>query len=267
MNIIDEPESKLDRLLRLASTEPAHRPEFCQHLLDSLAYVIGSTGDDELGEKYLDKGSSISLQSWERPDGTSVIPFFTSLLHLQKSVETESNYLELPVRILFEMTLGSELMINPNSEYGKEFLPDEVASLLQNGIGQETQQRVIEHETEILIGEPDKYPSIMIDSLTTLFSKHDCVAAAYLALIQDEGEDEVPNLIIGLQGEGDLDRVIQEAAAVAWDTTDEDEIVDFITLGEDEDDGISEYFFNESKPFYDRSWGSRLKDNTLTGKA
>ena len=267
MNIIDEPESKLDRLLRLAATEPAHRPEFCRHLLESQVYVIGSTGNDEPGEKYLDKGSTISLQSWERPDGSTAIPFFTSLLNLQKSVETETSYLELPVRVLFEMTLGSELMINPHSEYGKEFLPEEIESLLKNGIIQEARQRLIEEETEILIGEPDSYPSVMIDSLTTLFSKHPQVAAAYLALIQDEGADEEPNLIIGLQGEGELDTVIQEAAAVAWDTTADDEVVDFVILDEDDEDGISEYFLKESRPFYERSWGSKLKDNVITGKA
>jgi len=266
MNIIDEPENKLESLLRLAASEPAHRPEFCKVLMQSPLLVLGESGDSLEGEKHLEEGSSLSIQHWEQDDGTSVIPVFTSLETLQSSIESDESYLEIPAQALFEMTLGSILMLNPDSEYGKEFLPEEIESLLAGGIGQHAIERTIEHQAEVMIGEPEHYPALLVDSLTTLFSKHNNVKAAYLGMVHDPAQDEQPNLLIGLQGEGDLHAVIQEAGAVAWDTTDEEEVVDFMII-EQGDEGIAEYFFNETKPFYDSRWGSKMEPYSEPGKA
>jgi len=266
MNIIDEPENQLERLLRLAAKEPAHRPEFYRVLLDSPVFVLGSTDDEEMGEKYLEEGSALSLVNWQKEDGTSVIPFFSSFDTLQTSIEEDVGYLELPARVLFEMTQGANLIMNPHSEFGKEFLPDEVALLLDDQLGTHSEVRTIEKETEVMMGQPEIYPVQLVDSLTTLFSKHEIVKAAYLGLIHDASQDEQPNLIIGLQGDGDLEAVIHEAGTVAWDTTDEDEVVDFIVL-DNENDGIAEYFLNETKPFYEHSWGSKLTTFTEPGQA
>jgi len=266
MKVIDEPENQLERLLRLAAKEPAHRPEFYRVLLDSPVFVLGSTDDEAMGEKYLEEGSSLSLVNWEKEDGGSVIPFFSSFDTLQASIEEDVNYLELPARALFEMTQGAHLIMNPHSEFGKEFLPDEVALLLDDQLGTQSEVRTIEKETEVMMGQPEQYPVHLVDSLTTLFSKHDVVKAAYLGLIHDTTQDEQPNLIIGLQGDGDFDAVIREAGTVAWDTTDEDEVVDFIVIDK-EDDGIAEYFLNETKPFYERSWGSKITPFTEPGQA
>lgn len=266
MNIIDEPENKLESLLRLATTEPAHRPEFCRLLLQSPLFVLGESEEHVEGEQNLVEGSSLSIQHWEKENGSSVIPVFTSLEALQSSIEADESYLEIPAQALFEMTLGSVLMLNPDSEYGKEFLPQEVESLLAGGLGQHAVERTIEQQTEVIIGEPQHYPARLVDSLTTLFSKHSNIKAAYLGLIHDAGQDEQPNLIVGLQGEGDLIAVIQEAGAVAWDTTEEDEAVDFMII-EQGDEGIAEYFFNETRPFYERRWGEKMEPYKEPGQA
>lgn len=266
MNIIDEPENKLESLLRLATTEPAHRPEFCKVLMQSPLIVLGESGDQLEGEKNLEEGSSLSIQHWEKEDGSSVIPVFTSLEAMQASIEADESYLEIPAQALFEMTLGTILMLNPDSKFGKELLPEEIESLLAGGLGQHAIERTIPEQTEVMIGEPEQYPARLVDSLTTLFSKHNNIKAAYLGLIHDAGQDEQPNLIIGLQGEGDLNAVIQEAGAVAWDTTEEDEAVDFMII-EQGDEGIAEYFFNETKPFYERRWGSKMEPYKEPGQA
>lgn len=258
MNIIDEPENRLETLLRLAASEPAHRPEFCKVLLESNVLVLGSTDQDLSAEGQLQEGSAISIVNWQEDSGNDVIPFFSSMSALEESVETDEPYLEMPVNVLFEMTLGTKLIMNPHSEYGKEFYPDEIKFLLSNGIIEESTQRTIEEDTEVLLGEPENYPAQLVDSLTTLLSKHTNVSAAYLGLIHDASHDEEPNLIIGVQGEDDLETVIQEAGLVARDTTVGDEVIDFIII-DNNDDGISFYFLNETKPFYDRRWGSKMK--------
>ena len=252
MNIIDQPENKLERLLRQAANEPAHRPEFYRVLLDSMVCVLGFEGEDDDEDDGL-----LSIQNWEREDGINVIPFFTSLNALEEVIEGEQSYLEMPVKTLFEITLGATLVLNPSSEYSKDFMPEEVNSLLESGAGQTTEQRIIEHNTDVMIGEVENYPAELIASLTTLFSKHDNLKAAYLAEIEDP-DTKSSNLIIGVQGEGDLENVISEAGAVAWDTLINNEVLDFIVI-DDEPDGICEYMLNETKPFYERIWGAKMQ--------
>lgn len=263
MIIIDEPENKLEQLLRLSVSEPAHRPEFHQVLMDSSLFVLGETGDQRDGEKLLVEGSSLSLQHWEKEDGSTLIPIFTSLEVMNDVIDTDERYLEIPAETLFEMTLGEVLVLNPESEYSKEFLPAEVETLLAGELVQKTTARSL---GEVMIGNPEQYPALLIDSLTTLFSKHRQLKSAYLGMIHEPGQENKPNLIIGLLGDGDLGVLIQEAATVAWDTLDDGDAVDFMVI-EKGDEGIAEYFFNETKPFYEDRWGVKMEPYTTPGKA
>jgi hypothetical protein len=252
-------ENKLEELLRLAADEPAHRPQFCEVLMNSHVYLLGSTcepGTD--GEVNLEAGSKIQIQHWQKPDGSPVIPFFSSLEVLEKSIEAEESYLALHVRSLFEMTQGDTLFLNPKSDYGKEFIPQEVEHLLSIGVSQASSKRVVEKETKVLLGQPSNYPSKMVDSLTQLLAKHRNVKKAYLSLMHDTTVDEKPHLIIGIEAEGDIEKVMREAGNVAGDTAPEGEPVDLYKVNEN-DGGLSQYFINQTKPFYEKKWGPKLK--------
>jgi hypothetical protein len=260
-------ENKLEEILRLAADEPAHRPQFCEVLLSSQVFLLGTTGVPGTdGEVNLEAGSKIQIQHWEKADGSPVIPFFSSLEVLQKSINSEESYLALPVRSLFEMTQGATLFLNPKSDYGKEFVPEEVAHLLSIGISQAPSQRVVEKETKVLLGQPSNYPSKMVDSLTQLLAKHSNVKRAYLALMHDASVDEKPHLIVGIEADGDIERVMREAGNVAGDTAPEGEPVDLYRVNEN-DSGLSQYFINQTKPFYEKKWGSKLKSWFGVGKA
>ena len=74
--------------------------------------------------------SALDLLHWEKDDGTSVIPFFTSLEALQTAVEDEQAFVVMPVRTLFEMTLGQTLFLNAKLPTGKEFTPREISHLI-----------------------------------------------------------------------------------------------------------------------------------------
>jgi hypothetical protein len=265
MNI--EIENKLEELLRIAADEPAHRPEFCSVLLQSTIFVLGDTGErpTEHSEANLAAGSNIRIQNWERPDGSPVIPFFSSLEVLSKSLDSENSYIELPVRSLFEMTMGATLFLNPKSDHGKEFFPQEVEQLLNNGISQIPSQRVVEKETKVLLGQPSNYPTKMVDSLTQLLVKHKEVEKAYIALMHDRSVDEKPHLIVGLEGRGDLERAMREAGNVAGDTAPEGEAVDLLIV-KPEEVGVCQYLISTS-PFYERTWGKKLRSFFGVGKA
>lgn len=260
-------ENKLEEILRLAADEPAHRPQFCEVLLSSQVFLLGTTGvKNSDGEVNLTAGSKIQIQHWERTDGSSVIPFFSSLDVLKKSINNQESYIILPVRSLFEMTHGATLFLNPKSDYGKQFSPEEVAQLLSIGISQAPSQRVVEKETKVLLGQPSNYPSKMVDSLTQLLTKHGNVKRAYLALMHDTSVDEKPHLIVGIEADGDIEKVIREAGNVAGDTAPEGEPVDLYMVNKN-DPGLSQYFINQTKPFYEKKWYSKLKSWFGVGKA
>ncbi|MDE2155635.1 MAG: SseB family protein [Xanthomonadaceae bacterium] len=136
-------ENSLERALRAAVTDPSSLADFYRELLQSEVYVIGSSTHAE-GDCAQEEGDAIpqqvevrvSIQNWLRSDGSPVTPLFTSLSVLQQSITRQMSYLLLPARTLLELTEGAALVLNPKSDYSKELLPHEVASLLAEGVGQ-----------------------------------------------------------------------------------------------------------------------------------
>jgi len=251
-------ENKLEELLRLATNEPAHRPQFCDVLMDSTIFLLGRTEESGTDETInLKAGSQVQIQHWEKADGSPAIPFFSSLEVLQKSIDNEQSYLSLPLRSLFEITKGATLVLNPKSNYSKEFVPEEVVQLLSIGVSRAPLERVIEKKTNVLLSQPANYPTKMVDSLTQLFAKHPHVKKAYLAMMLDASAGEKPHLIVGVDIEGEMDKVVRDAINVAADTS-EGEAVDFYRVKEGES-GVSAYFINDTEPFYERKWGTKIR--------
>jgi len=266
MNPMDpQQENALEKSLRLAADEPAHRPDFLRTLLNSNVYVLGTAGTGE-GKVRLEAGSNISIAHWQKNDDSIVIPFFSSLQTLQRSITSEESYLEIPVRSLFEITLGTHLVLNPKSPYGKEFFPEEVRHLLADGIGEKPVQRTVEKNTQVLLGQPSQYPSKMLSSLSQLLAGHRNVTRAFLALMHAPSSDLKPHLIIGIEADGDIERVIREAGSVAHDSAPDGDPVDLYRVRKD-DSGLSEYFITQTTPFYERKPKGWLRSLFGFGKA
>lgn len=261
------PQNKLEELLAQAAGEPAHRPAFFRELMDATVFILGQTDDpDDSGEKILHAGSNVQIQHWEKADGSSAIPFFSSLEALQQAVTQEAPFLALPARSLFELTLGATLFLNPNLPYGKEFLPQEVEHMLSDQGHGFVQQRVVEEETQVLLSQPAEMPVQMIDSLTQLFTQYRHVRRAFLAQIHEGGE-QAAHLLIGLDIDGgDVEEVIRAAGSVASDTLPDDRPVD-LCLVKDDEPGVSHYLTRHTTPFYERKWGSFLRDFKGSGTA
>ncbi len=244
-------EDPLERALRLAASEPAHRPEFYRLLLESTVLVLGSAGEATDGKLELQAGSKIALQNWEKPDGSLIVPFFSSIAPLRRAITVQQNYIALPARSLFEITRGATLVLNPNSTCSKEFLPAEIGSLLSEGGAMIPTQTVIEQPTQVLLAQPEEYPTAMTASLCILFAKHPNVAAAYLALMHAPSLHAEPHLIVGIQADGDIERVMREAGAVAADSSYDGRPVDLVIVVPGEA-GLAEYFIEQTTPFYRR---------------
>jgi len=115
----------IEHLLISATIDAARRPAFYRALVRSTILVPG-----------LYSGESVRLLPTSGTGGYqgSLYPFFTSLAKLRESIPADDKnadlYLEMSCRSFFSMTRGKQRILNPNSEHGKVFLPDEVARLL-----------------------------------------------------------------------------------------------------------------------------------------
>ncbi|WP_145509194.1 enhanced serine sensitivity protein SseB [Yersinia alsatica] len=269
----DDSDQSLESLLKLAATESIHRTAFFRALLDATVLVLVDDAElhSEEGKMTFTAGDGVNILHWEKQDGESVIPFFTSVEVLQQaldiaedqSIDTEKQpFIAMPVRVLFEMTQGAHLFLNPKSEHGKEFWPQEVAMLLENGGLAQPAEMVVDKESQILLGQPEEYPAAMVDALIQLFSQRKPVRRAFLALMHDKSVDEKPNLLVGLEVDGsddEIDQLIQEAGNVASDHAPDDGPVDFCVVNEKER-GVSHYLMTHTQAFYQRKWGSWLRN-------
>lgn len=235
----------LAQILIEARTDPGRRPAFYHLLLAAEVYVIGKAGD-QTGEKTLQPGSSVHIHHWQTDDGATVIPFFSSVEMLQKTIQKKESYLALNARDLFEMTRGMRLVLDPNQAHAKPFSIEEVAALLDGSLFQQTQSTVVKKETRVMLGQPRELPQAFMDALSSLFKTLPEVKAAYLAMISYEGSQDEPHLVIGVEVDGDYQAVIQQAGFVAGEVIG-GEVVDFVEIGSG---AISEYLTNSTRPFY-----------------
>src|SRR5471030_3339572 len=74
-------QNALELALQQAADEPAYRPAFFKLLLTSTVYVLGKAGEGWIAgaARQDDPAQSIELEHWEKTDGATAIPFFTSL--------------------------------------------------------------------------------------------------------------------------------------------------------------------------------------------
>ncbi|MGP3592118.1 enhanced serine sensitivity protein SseB [Vagococcus sp. WN89Y] len=246
--------NELETLLEQAATEPAYRPAFFRTLLESTVWVPGTAAEGET----IVEDSALDLEHWEKDDGSSVIPFFTSLAALQQAVDKGQAFVVMPARTLFEMTLGETLFLNAKLPTGKEFTPREISHLVGEEGSPLSQQEVLEGGTALLLSEVAEPPAQMVDSLTTLFKSLKTVKRAFLCSVKEQA-DEQANLLIGIEAEGDIEAIVHAAGSVATDTLPGDEPVDICLVAEGEK-GISHFMLAHITPFYERRWGSFLRD-------
>ncbi|MBJ3815674.1 enhanced serine sensitivity protein SseB [Shimwellia pseudoproteus] len=240
----------LDDLLAQAATEPAHRPAFFRALLGATVWVPGrQDGDDP---------HSLELEHWERDNGSDVIPFFSSQQALAQAASGEQSWVMMPATTLFDITAGETLFLNARLPVGKEFTPSEIRHLLGNTGDPLSQQSVMEGQSELLLSEVTEPPAALVDSLTVLFTSLKTVKRAWLSRVKAPQDSEA-NLLIGLEIAGDAEAVIQATGSVATDVLPGDAPVDICEIVEGEP-GISHFMQAHLTPFYERRWGSFLRD-------
>ncbi len=173
-------------------------------------------------------------------------------------MEDEQAFVVMPARTLFEMTLGETLFLNAKLPTGKEFMPREISLLLAEEGSPLSTQEVLEGGESLILSEVAEPPSQMIDSLTTLFKTIKPVKRAFLCAIKEHA-DAQPNLLIGIEADGEIEEIIHAAGNVATDTLPGDEPIDICQVRKGAQ-GISHFITEHIAPFYERRWGGFLRD-------
>lgn len=187
-------QTTLEALLIRAADTGQGIPDFLAALLDSTVLVPGWAEPASDGE-----GQMATFAPLTSADGSSVQPFYTSEARLAETQAAipgyETRYLALPCRAFWDMTRGARLVLNPHSPQGKEFLPGEIAQLL-DGIAPMT-PNVLAKDTEVLVGAPAQVPDGMEQTLAELFARHPQVERAFLGWkVTPENNDQAYLLVL-----------------------------------------------------------------------
>lgn len=239
----------LEMLLQKSAAEPAYQPEFYKRLLSDDLVVITESSAPPRGKHILQEDTKVNIVSYQ--DGK--IPVFTSKERIfdKGVIKEQVQYLQMKGQDLFETAKGATFLLNPYSDYGKELLPDEVQSMLNGTILTDQHRQVkIEKDTKVMLAQPAKYPTAIVNALKILFSKYPNINAAYLGWIFNPESGEPPHYIFAIEGEGDLQSITHEAGFIAKQFLDPAEIVDFIRI--DNKGGLCDYFTKETTAFYRR---------------
>lgn len=249
------PTNKLEEILVAACTEPSARPEFYQLLLESDLFLLTPDSPAQEGRRTLETEEKISFVHLQNANGP-FLPIFTSRERLQEIVDQigqSYGFLALRGKDLFPLLAQHPpvALLNPGLAYGKELTTEEIRRIADGSIVK-NEQRVIQNETKILIGQPAKYPTDLVAALQKLFAKNELVQAAYLGWIHDPSSGEPPHLIVGIECNGNMQKISQEAGITSQGLLGEGEFVDFIQVGGGKG-SLDSYFKKQTKPFYQKT--------------
>ena len=210
-------ENKLEEALVRAVKSPATAPDFYRLLLESELLVLGSVeGQEEAGGTFsLEPGGQLQLVTGER-GGEKFLPIFSSLARMQEYVKEEAKYLSINGRALLDLTRGAPVTLNPASEYGREFTPEQIEQLLNP----------MPVSGPVALAASDAfYPAPLINALTGVFEKHPEVQTAWMIRIGigEAGSQVQP--LVGIETSGDMAALVadieraagENAAGIAFD--------------------------------------------------
>ncbi len=251
---MSDTKNELETLLEKAATEPAHRPAFFSALLEATVWVLS--------------GLPSSPNRWLISRGVNSLPLGSFGLRNNDS----PSVIAISVRagIITKACSSATACCSASSEVknGITEVPSSFSQCCRSSALSSTicspsaalpgTQTVLEGGEALLLSEVAEPPAQMVDSLTTLFKTLKTVKRAFLCSIKERA-DAPANLLIGIEAEGDIEAIIQTTGSVATDTLPGDEPIDICQVVEGEK-GISHFMIAHITPFYEKRWGSFLRD-------
>ena len=199
-----EPENQIERDLIDAATSAGARPEFARALLDAEVFIVlfpeagTSIQHDEEGNTTLPEGAKLTLATATRGEET-IIPFFTAPVRARAWVDRDHFVAPDKTRDLFARNPGVSFVLNPGSDFGKEYLPAEIENMLAGRIDGNV---TVPAGTTVLLGHPKDRPDALIAALSSELGALKSVRGAWLLLASVEGQPE-QTWMLGIDHHGD----------------------------------------------------------------
>jgi hypothetical protein len=189
-----EPENDIERLLMRASAEPAERPGFARVLIDAQIFVVlvsdgGPIVPGPDGKVVIPEGTKLTLPNAMRGE-ERLIPFFTAPSRARAWFKDDHIVAPDRTRDLFERYPDVPFLLNPGSDYGKEFTSGEVKRLLAGQFDDGPQTIVTEKSQQVLLGHPSEIPVALIEALSRELGAVQTVKGAWLMLAMLPGNAE-----------------------------------------------------------------------------
>ena len=191
-----EPENDIERMLMRAATEAAERPAFARALMDTRIFLVMVAGGTPIGPPDADgkitvpAGATLSLPSAVRGE-ERLIPFFTAPSRAHTWFKGDHIIGPDLTRDLFARYPDAPFVLNPGSDYGKDFTAGEVARMLAGEFDQSAPQTIVTQAPEqILLAHPKEIPTDLIEALAREFVSVKSVRGAWLMLAMRDGESE-----------------------------------------------------------------------------
>lgn len=196
-------ENRLEEALVRAVESPATAPDFYRLLLESDLLVLGTVEgqEDATSQFSLEPGGQLALKTGER-NGERFLPVFSSMTRMQAYVQEESRYLSVNGRALLDLTRGAPVILNPGSDYGREFTPEQVEQLLGSS-GPQAATSVAE------------YPAALVAALTAVFEKDAGVQTAWMIGITDRTLGGESHPLVGIETTGDMAALVAQIERAA----------------------------------------------------
>ena len=242
------PENRLEALLMQAANDPGIRPEFYKELLVADLFVLIASENRPHGKYVAREGEILSIKGIT-VEGRKLIPVFTAERRLQEYIRAEESLAKLNGKALLSMIAAQNdgIILNPASNYGKEFTPQEVAALVDGTIFQPKQQ-IITKDTQVLIGMPKDYPDKVVEVLSSYFQGKPEVKKAYVAQIQMPDSDEPAHLLFSIQVDGDFRPIASDLGVIFQETLETGQFADLLQFGQ----GSLDDYFESQQPFFKR---------------
>lgn len=163
------------QLVAAAHGDAEQQRAFERFIVDETLYVATPEAMPE-GMVTVEEDTSVQLLNVPLNDGRQATAVFTSPQRVGE-VFGEVGYMGIQGRALFEIIRNTPALLNPGQIYGVLWEPDAIAGML--GLPSE---RIVQKDTQIMLGFPADPPTELIERLKTAFGAIPQIKAAWLAL-------------------------------------------------------------------------------------
>lgn len=206
-----EPENEIERMLMRAAQEPSERPAFARALIDAEIVVVlvpegGRIAPGPDGQAIVPEGTRLTLQSVTRGEDR-LLPFFTAPSRARAWFSGDHIVAPDRTRDLFGRYPEAFFVLNPGSDYGKEFTPAEVKRLLAGHFEEGAETITIPAGEQVMLGHPSDVPDELIAALSREISAEKSIRGAWLMLAARAGHPD-QSWMLGVDHEGSWSNVL-----------------------------------------------------------